>query len=167
MAVYNYCSKCGKKLLKNSGGWEFSCANCSSKYYQNSKPTVGVLVTDDQNRVLLTKRSLEVKHGMWGMPGGFLKIGEYPIDGAIRETEEEIGVELKDIKFMDFIVEDNPYGENEFMLGILFEAKIKSGIPEAKDETSEVKWFEESEIPWGKIAFDGNIKALKIHYGKI
>jgi 8-oxo-dGTP diphosphatase len=51
-----------------------------------------VIVFDDQRRVLLMKRR---DHQNWEPPGGVLKVGESPQDGARREILEETGVEAE------------------------------------------------------------------------
>jgi 8-oxo-dGTP diphosphatase len=55
----------------------------------------GVLFTapkDGEAHYLLARRSRFVLHpGTWGLPGGALRHGEDPLDGALRETTEELG----------------------------------------------------------------------------
>ncbi len=53
-----------------------------------------VLVIHD-NEVLLVTTTYWPGHGL---PGGGIKKGETPLDAAFRETREEVGVELKDVK---------------------------------------------------------------------
>lgn len=36
-----------------------------------------------------------MSNGRWGLPGGGLRRGEQPIEGVVRETAEEIGVQLQ------------------------------------------------------------------------
>lgn len=57
---------------------------------------VGVLIINDNNEVLLEKRSMikKIDPGKWGMCGGKIDYNEEPIDAGIRETYEEIGILL-------------------------------------------------------------------------
>lgn len=57
---------------------------------------VGVLIINDNNEVLLEKRSMlkKIDPGKWGMCGGKIDYNEDPITAGIRETYEEIGVLL-------------------------------------------------------------------------
>jgi 8-oxo-dGTP diphosphatase len=49
-------------------------------------------VTDAEVWYLLQKRSLYTHGGgTWSIPGGALRRGESPVDGACRETAEELG----------------------------------------------------------------------------
>ena len=53
----------------------------------------GLLVWHREAGVLLQHRIAWSHHGgTWGLPGGALKEGESPVDGALREAHEEAGV---------------------------------------------------------------------------
>jgi 8-oxo-dGTP diphosphatase len=53
----------------------------------------GVLIqrTDDGTVFLVQRSRMESNPETWGIPGGHVEEGEKPIDGAIRELEEELG----------------------------------------------------------------------------
>lgn len=54
----------------------------------------GVLVRHG-SRLFVAQRSLHCHQGgTWAIPGGALRRGESPLEGALREFGEEIGVEL-------------------------------------------------------------------------
>jgi 8-oxo-dGTP pyrophosphatase MutT (NUDIX family) len=53
-----------------------------------------ILVIDDQNRLLLMKRS---DSGCWGLPGGAVEPGEVVEDAAKRETFEETNLVIEDM----------------------------------------------------------------------
>ncbi len=59
-------------------------------------PTVGVLIIDN-DKVLLVKHGEAAKHltGAIGLPGGRIDAGEIPQQAAIRELEEETGIQVK------------------------------------------------------------------------
>lgn len=49
--------------------------------------------------VLLQRRSAATQHGgTWGLPGGALRIGERPEEGALREGGEELGLRAADLR---------------------------------------------------------------------
>jgi len=60
---------------------------------------VALIITansDGEACFLITRRTARLKHhaGQWALPGGRLDEGETPIEAALRETHEEIGLEL-------------------------------------------------------------------------
>lgn len=57
---------------------------------------VGVLIFDEDDRVLLGLRKGKHAEGMWGLPGGHLEGGESFEQCAKREVEEETGILLPD-----------------------------------------------------------------------
>ena len=65
---------------------------------------VGVVIINENNEILLQKRSKfkKVNPGKWGICGGKVEIGETTLDAGIRETFEEIGIDLDkgELKFL-------------------------------------------------------------------
>jgi 8-oxo-dGTP diphosphatase len=73
------------------------------------------IITDPQNRVLITQRALGSPHGgLWEFPGGKLEENETPSFALIREIKEEVGLDV--IKF-DYLGEINHrYSQEEISL---------------------------------------------------
>jgi 8-oxo-dGTP diphosphatase len=65
------------------------------------KVGVGVMILKD-GKVLLGKRRNAHGAGEYAFPGGHLEFGESIFDCARRETIEEAGIEIKNIKFLFF-----------------------------------------------------------------
>ncbi|WP_329610108.1 NUDIX hydrolase [Pseudalkalibacillus berkeleyi] len=57
--------------------------------------SAGVFVFDQYDRVLLHQRS---DNGYWGIPGGFMELGESIEDTARREVFEETGITLRHLR---------------------------------------------------------------------
>ena len=140
------------------------CVDCGYRFYRNSKPTVGAIITNDKNQVLMIRRKTEKLNGLWSVPGGYLENGEDPATGFKRETKEEIGVVIDVGDIVSFEIENDPWAlfVNSYVLDIQFKSNIVSGKPKPLHEVSEIAWFSKDEIPWKKIAFAGVKKALKI-----
>ena len=49
--------------------------------------------------ILLVKGSRGLNDGRWSLPGGFLRFGETPEDGVLREIREEVGAEARILRF--------------------------------------------------------------------
>ena len=93
----NFCSHCGYRVSARIPAGDdrlrFVCDGCGAVHYQNPKMVVGC-IPEWEDRILLCKRSIEPKHGMWTIPAGYLENGETVSEGAIRETLEEAGARV-------------------------------------------------------------------------
>jgi 8-oxo-dGTP diphosphatase len=54
---------------------------------------VGAVITDEAGRVLLCQQPHG--HRLWGLPGGKIRVGESPVQAAIRDIREETGTETE------------------------------------------------------------------------
>jgi 8-oxo-dGTP diphosphatase len=159
MPFIRFCYHCGSSLNDHGPGTHPHCANCGETTWRNSKPTASVLITDNQNRVLLVRRSIEPKQGCWDIPGGFCEPGELPETGAIREAREELGVEVRLIAQTGMYI-DVYQDASEYTLNIFYSAEIIAGTPVAADDALEIGWFGSHEIP-DNIAFECCREALE------
>ena len=114
---------------------------------ENVNVSVSTLITKG-NQVLLEKRQHAHGAGTWGPPTGHPEFGEGPEQTAIRETKEETGVTISDVKFR--AVTNNVFeAEHEHHVTIWMEAMHVSGEPRlaAPKEESEVSWFAWDTLP--------------------
>ncbi len=88
----NFCSNCGAKvgrqIPRGDDRVRHVCSSCKQIHYQNPKLVVGV-VPEWQERILLCRRAIAPREGLWTLPAGYLENGETAADGARRETWEE------------------------------------------------------------------------------
>lgn len=100
------------------------------------------------DQLLLCRRAIEPKHGLWTLPAGFMENGETTAEGAARETLEEAGarVEVIDLYSMISLPDIN-------QVYLLFRAKLLDLDFAAGEESLEVALFREADIPWQEIAF--------------
>ncbi len=109
---------------------------------------VGVVIINDNNEILLQKRSRfkRANPSKWGICGGKVDLGETPLDAGVRETLEEIGVFLdkKDLKFLSM-------DTNEKTHFTVYYVRKNVNINECKlqeDELEEVKYFKIEELQY-------------------
>ena len=72
---------------------------------KDSKQVAKVVIIDNNNRVLMLKRSsyMDKYAGEWDLPGGHVKIGENLETGLKREVKEETGLDIKNVIFIEKI----------------------------------------------------------------
>ena len=93
----NFCSNCGEATIhrvpEGDNRPRDICEQCGMIHYQNPKIIAGCVVLE-QNKVLLCKRAIEPRYGLWTLPAGFMENGETVAQAALRETWEEARVQL-------------------------------------------------------------------------
>ena len=61
-------------------------------------PSTSLIALDSEGRILL---QLRTDDGTWGLPGGLLEIGEAPEEAVVRETREEMGLDIREVELFD------------------------------------------------------------------
>ncbi|MQA04280.1 MAG: NUDIX domain-containing protein [Streptosporangiales bacterium] len=108
-------------------------------------PSVNVVVTDDQDRVLLIRRS---DNDNWALPGGAIDLGESLTQAAVRETKEESGIDCEITGFVGIYTDPKHVilytseGEVRQEFSIVLTARAVAGEPTPSDESADVRWFE-------------------------
>lgn len=108
-------------------------------------PSAAALVRDDDGRLLLVRHA---DLGVWGLPGGAIEPDEQPEEAAVRETEEESGLEVEIVRLLGVfggpeyrITYGN--GDRTAYVPIVYEARVVGGTARPDGlETSEVGWYE-------------------------
>ncbi len=146
-----FCSSCGATVSicipEGDNRERFVCASCQTIHYQNPKIVAGCIPEWD-DKVLLCKRAIEPRYGLWTLPAGFMENGESTEQAAIRETMEEAGA-VVDIESL-YSLFSIPDISQVYML---FRGKLVDGRFAAGSESLECRLFTEQEIPWDELAF--------------
>jgi 8-oxo-dGTP diphosphatase len=112
----------------------------------------GVLVRcangDDGSWSYFLARRSEWCHqgGCWAIPGGALNDGESPIDGALREFAEEIGVVLHQDGFTVVDVHEDDHGGWSYWTVVVDVPRRFAAPPPVNWETAETAWFTGDEL---------------------
>ena len=70
------------------------CDACNTIHYQNPRMVVGC-IAEWEDRILLCRRAIEPRHGLWTVPAGYMENGETTFQGAMRETLEEANARVE------------------------------------------------------------------------
>ncbi len=111
---------------------------------------VSVMVRDDQNRVLLQKRT---DFEIWGIPGGIVELGETLTDTVKREMREETGLDVAVQRIVGLYAGPQydvvyPNGDQVQQVTIAVEADVIGGQLHADGtESADLRYFEQAELP--------------------
>jgi ADP-ribose pyrophosphatase YjhB (NUDIX family) len=136
----------------------FVCNQCQTIHYQNPKIVAGCIPEWEQ-QILLCRRAIEPRHGLWTLPAGFMENGESTEQGALRESWEEANAKIEiDSLYSLFSI---PHINQVYMFfrGTLIDGSFAPGV-----ESLECKLFNESDIPWDELAFPVVEETLQRYY---
>lgn len=136
-----YCGHCGGKTIPWDKDNAMKCPDCNSLYFPRISPAVIIAIQKD-NEVLLAHNH-NFRSGLYGLIAGFIETGETAEEAVVREIEEEVGIEVKDITY--HMSQAWPFPDS-LMFG--FSAKWKSGeIQPDGVEILDAQWFSKDKLP--------------------
>lgn len=107
-------------------------------------------IRDDRGRVLLQKRR---DNALWGFPGGMQEMGESIAATVVRETREEVGLEVEPAHLIGLYTTPEfgrtyENGDQAQNFIVFFECTLKGGELQAQEsEVLEMGWFEPDRLP--------------------
>ena len=134
---------------------ELRCDACGYRALWSPEPVAAAIPRDDEGRIWLLRRTLHEGAGRWTFPGGFVELGESVEDAAVRETREELEMEIE----LGSLVGVYSRADTRAVL-VVFNARAL-GIARETSEASEVRAFTEAELPWDELAFWSTEQALR------
>ncbi|MGE0084960.1 MAG: NUDIX hydrolase [Desulfococcaceae bacterium] len=162
MREKKYCHFCAHPLVTKhvEGRKRLFCENCKEPIYENPIPAACVIVADENSHILLVKRSVEPKKGLWCLPGGFMEIGETPQEAALRELREETWLSGK----IDRIVGTDSHSSASYgtVTLICFLVTEFHGEPVPGDDACDLAFFSPEKLP--EIAFETHRKFIRLCY---
>jgi 8-oxo-dGTP diphosphatase len=125
---------------RDGDGW-IDC-QCGGKHW-GLFGAAGLVLVRDQS-ILLQHRAPWVHNGdTWGIPGGARDSHESPLEAALREANEEIGIDINLVTTVDEFVDDHITWSYHT---IIAKADASLIAHEMNDESLEVKWIPIAEI---------------------
>jgi len=147
----NYCSQCGATVaLRVPDGDNlprFVCETCRTIHYQNPKVVAGC-IPEWEDRILLCRRAVEPRYGLWTIPAGFMENGETAEQAAARETVEEAQAEVEITSL--YTVFSIPHISQVYLT---FRGTMRNRHFQVGHESLEVQLVRLEAIPWEALAF--------------
>jgi NAD+ diphosphatase len=134
--THQYCGRCGVPTQMVQNERAKICPQCGLLSYPRLSPVVITAILRD-NRILLVRHKILIKN-IYSLVAGFVEPGETLEEALKREVNEEVGIELKNIKY--FKSQPWPF-PHSLMIG--FTAEYASGeIIVDGVEIAEAEWFD-------------------------
>jgi 8-oxo-dGTP diphosphatase len=145
-----FCPRCGQRLTEREafGRLRPVCPACGYIVFRGPKLAAGALVARD-GQLLLNRRDIHPGMGRWGLPAGYVELGEPVEETAIREVFEETGLEVR----LEGLVGVYTNVESGVVL-VIFAGQVVGGEPVAGHETQAVGFFAPDALP--ELAFEQN-----------
>jgi len=149
--LIKHCNACGTlvvhRIPDGDSRMRAVCPSCGHIQYENPKIVAGCIPVYG-DRILMCKRAIEPRYGLWTLPAGFMELNETAAEGAAREALEEANakVEVEGL----YTVFSLPHISQVYMMfrARLLDPDVSPGI-----ESLEVKLVTQDEIPWDSLAF--------------
>jgi ADP-ribose pyrophosphatase YjhB (NUDIX family) len=158
----HFCTRCGGpvslRVPAGDSALRHVCEACGNIHYLNPKVVVGTL-TEWEGKIMLCRRGIEPRYGLWTLPAGFMEMGETTAQGALRETYEEACARPELIGLFTLI-----NVTHISQIHMLYRARLLTPDFAAGEESLEVRLFEEAEIPWDQIAFRSMAATLRCYF---
>jgi NAD+ diphosphatase len=136
-----FCPRCGDRTERLEGEWGKRCPSCKYEHYPHLHPAIIVIVRDG-DRVLLARKAGWAPN-RYALVAGFVDNGESLESTVAREVKEEVGVDVKDIRYVGS--QNWPF-PSQLMVG--FVATYAGGeIKVDPEELEDARWFPCSNLP--------------------
>lgn len=125
-------------------GKTLTCSGCGTvvKTWRNPVPTVDIIIEVDRQIVLIERANPPLG---WALPGGFVDYGESLETAALREAEEETGLQLHNLQqFGAYSAPDRD--PRQHTLSVVFTASADQ-LPQAGDDAANARLFPLDALP--------------------
>ena len=139
-AGHRFCANCGTPTKTIEAGWRRDCPNCGEHHFPRVDPCVIMLAIDGERCLL--GRSHRFLPNMWSCLAGFVEPGESFEESVRRETMEEAGIEIGDMRY--FTSQPWPFPMS-MMVAFHAEAKTTELRIDEK-ELDGARWFDRDEL---------------------
>ena len=154
-----FCSNCGERLQLREieGRTRAFCPSCDHIHYEQPKVGAGALIERDE-RLLLLQRTSEPFRRYWNLPAGYVEVDEAPAQAAIREVNEETGLQVEVVALENvYSYADDPRGNGVF---VVYRCRVIGGALSESPEGIQPTYVARDQIP-DKLAGGGHDQAIR------
>lgn len=152
-----YCPQCAGALETKEafGRSRRYCPACDAIIFREHKVAAGV-IAERNGQVLLVRRRMAPRRGLWTLPGGFVDYQEAPVDAAVRECREETGLEVQVTGLLAVVSREATDAGADIV--IVYRGRALDGVPQPADDVDQARFFDPDDPP--PLAFDATRQAL-------
>lgn len=137
---HRFCANCGAPTQLAQAGFRRDCAACGAQHFPRTDPVVIMLIARG-DKCLLGRQS-RFPEKMYSCLAGFLEPGETVEAAVRRETFEEAGIRVGEVRYL--ASQPWPF-PSSIMIGCVGEA-LTDEIDFDKDELEDARWFTKDDI---------------------
>jgi NAD+ diphosphatase len=139
---HTHCPRCGAETVESLAGWTRTCVEDGSQHFPRTDPAVIMLIHDAGDKALLG-RGHQWGEGRFSTLAGFVEPGESLEAAVAREVFEEVGVGVRDVRYL--ASQPWPF-PSSLMLGFVARLDGDSSITLDPVEMAEAAWFTRDEV---------------------
>ncbi|MDR2786620.1 MAG: NAD(+) diphosphatase [Treponema sp.] len=152
-----FCGTCGRPNADSPSELARLCPSCGRVEFPRISPAIIVIIINDRGEALLA-HNRNFSPGLYSLIAGFTEAGESLEATVERETREETGIAVKDIRY----IASQPWPfPNSLMLG--FTARYKGGLLKPDGvEIEDARWYGPDALP-GELPGNGSVARYLIN----
>lgn len=156
-----FCPKCGDNTLIKNTFKSFTCNSCGFVFFFNAAAAVTGIIELPDGNIIMTVRKHAPAAGMLDLPGGFIDYDETAEEALKREINEELNIEIDDIKYLTTIPNTYIFESVTYKtLDIFFKCKAKNiELIKPNDDVSEFIFINPKKVKLEQIGLD-SVKKL-------
>ena len=136
-----FCSRHGTELTEIKDDLSKSCPNCTKDLFPKMSPCILVSVTY-KNKILLVRHNNEIRN-LSTVIAGFVELGETLEECVTREVYEEVGLRVKNIKYVSS--QSWPF-PNQLMVAFKAESEHDDLVLD-NHEILDASWYSKDDLP--------------------
>ena len=137
-----FCGKCGSKTIAKQDERAIVCPSCNTIVFPVIPPAIIVAIRSN-DKILMAHNS-NFKDNWYSLVAGYVEIGESLEETVRREVKEEVGLDVKNIRY--YKSQPWPFS-GSMMIGFLAEADETQPVCPDKIEITDANWFSRGNLP--------------------
>jgi 8-oxo-dGTP diphosphatase len=134
-------------------------------YFAPQVAAVAILTRAGEERFLLVQRGEDPGKGLWGLPGGFVEMGETVHEALCREILEETGLT---IEIGELVGVRSFFNDAKRIAGVavVYETRVTGGELQTASDCTDAAWVTFEEAMRYELAFEAHRSVLAVWAGK-